>query len=754
MDSKLIINKKPRSWNDGLPIGSGRLAAMVWGDDTSVRISLNNENLWTGDHKERECEKGAHFLPLVREYLLKGENFKATALAAIAFGGNGGISPVLCRMDSYQPAYDLLFTDLGSFENRVLDMNTATATVKHESVSISAFCHCKDDKAVAILSSSDCFDVKLTVDREEQDNVSLTAVYSDSGISVSFDAGKGVSFESMTLFDTDGDVRVYEDGLSFSDCTYINLVTDIVSENEKRSRSFSLPEDMDGYIESHISFFSPLFGRCAIELEDDKSAYLSTLPLEERIRRLKEGGDDAALIALFARYGVYLFLTGSMTAELPLNLQGKWNRSAYPKWNSDYHLNINLQMNYWFSDALSFDSYTKQMTDFIISLIPKARLAAERLYGCRGIVLALNSDYWRNVTAEAYNYAVWIAGAGWFALHFYKHYLHTGDEAYLRNYAYPYIKEAAAFYQDYIVTEDGVSLIMPSQSPENRYEGCGYFPVSNCINSAMDKQICRDTLSIAIACAKKLGVEDENTMVWEQLLAGLPECAIGSDGRLLEWDTEDKIELEKGHRHVSHLYGVYPSAQFTPERNTLQFEAARKSLDYRLMHDGGYTGWSLAWGACLFARFLDGEEVNSNLKKLLYSLTSQSLLDLHPDFYPEKKYPLKGKDDPFTFDVPMDSESYVFQIDGNLGATAALLEALIQCRDNVVYILPAYSETWKRGKVGPVRMEDGNLVSFAFDSGKVTSLSVVLGYRKEIRVMLDKEVKSYKGEKGSVITII
>ncbi len=754
MNNKLISKLKTRTWNDGFPIGSGRLAAMVWGDDTSERISLNNENLWSGDYKERECEESAHYLPLVREYLLKGENFKATALAAIAFGGNGGISPILCRMDSYQPAYDLCFTGLGGFKNRVLDLETAIATVYHENVSISAFCHSLDDKVVTILSSPIGFDVKLTVDREEQDNVTLSAFYSDSDIKVIFDAGNGVSFESKTLFDTDGEVEVLEDSLSFTGCTYINLVTDIISEMEKRNTSFTLPSDMEEYIKNHTRYFASLFNRCAIELEDEESGALSILPIEERIKRIKEGFEDAALIALFARYGIYLFLSGSMTAELPLNLQGKWNRAAYPKWNSDYHLNINLQMNYWFSDSLCFDSYTKQMTDFIISLVPKARRAAERLYGCRGIVLALNSDYWRNVTAEAYNYAVWIAGAGWFALHFYKHYLHTGDEVYLKNYAYPYIKEVATFYQDYIVTEDGVSLIMPSQSPENRYEGCGYFPVSNCINSAMDKQVCADTLSIAIACAKHLGFEDENTRIWERLLAELPECGIGSDGRLLEWDTEDKIELEKGHRHVSHLYGVYPSNQFTPERNIPQFEAARKSLDYRLAHDGGYTGWSLAWGACLFARFLDGEEVNQNLKKLLYNLTSLSLLDLHPDFYPEKKYPAKGKDDPFSFDVPMDRESYVFQIDGNLGATAALLEALIQCRDNVVYLLPAYSKAWKRGKVGPVRLEDGNLFSFSFDRGEVTSLSVVLGYRKEVRIKLDGEIKRYTGKMGSVITII
>ncbi|MGN0906775.1 MAG: glycosyl hydrolase family 95 catalytic domain-containing protein [Bullifex sp.] len=753
MNNILKFRNQATGWNDGLPVGSGRLAAMLWEDGDDEVISLNNENIWTGEYKNREYDRGDHFLPYVRDYLLRGENFRATALAAVAFGGNGGISPLLRHMDSYQPAFDFVISGLGKFSERRLNMENATAESQRGDVTVSALCHSTDDRAFIKLQGEKPFSFTLSCRRDSQKGHSASFSFSGNEMSMHADLGPGVSFSSRAAWSTDGKVTADSKGISVTEATYFHIICDIVTIYESGDlSSLTLPQNTETWIESHNKHFSSIFSKAHIELEGNGSHEEF---IEDRMERLRNGEHDPEMIALFARYGIYLFLAGSVTASLPLNLQGKWNHVSFPKWNSDYHLNINLQMNYWFAESLGFDEYSKQMTDYILSLVPEGRTAAQKLYGCRGIMLGLNSDFFRKISPEAYNYAVWIGAAGWLCTHFWKHWLQTGDMGYLKDQAYPFIKEAAVFYEDYLVTDsEGNVLIMPSQSPENRYEGCGYFPVSMCINSAMDKQICRDTLTIAVKASEILGLDTKEAEKWKALLEGIPECGIGSDGRLLEWDSDDKVEIEKGHRHVSHLYGVYPSSQFTPERDTDKYNAARKSLDYRLAHDGGYTGWSLAWGACLFARFLDGDSVAGNIERLIANLASGSLLDLHPDFFPQKERPLKGKDDPFLFGAPKNMTEKVFQIDGNLGAVAAVIESLIQCRDDVIYLLPARASSWKSGSIGPIRLDDGNSVSFSFTDNRIDNLSITFGWRERASLFLGNTIQTFSGRKGSTLRLI
>lgn len=750
MTDLLNFKTPSKSWNDGLPIGSGRLAAMLWENNDKQILSLNNENIWTGDYKDRTVEKADHFLSYVRDYLLRGENFKATALAAIAFGGNGGISPLLRRMDSYQPAFDIVISGLKPFKSRELNLKSATATVNRDDITITAYCHSVDDLFILDIDSVNKESFTISCNRDSQKGQNVLFTYNENTIFADVDLNKGVSFKGKCIFDTDGKVSVFKDYIKVDNSTHFSLVADVISEYENRDFD-KLKTKAD--ISKHIDNFNKYYSKFNLSLEGDEN--LDDLSIEERVERIKEGKHDPELVALFARFGIYLFIAGSITARLPLNLQGKWNHVSFPKWNCDYHLNINPQMNYWFSEALSFDSFTNQLLSYVSSLVPEGRKAAKLLYGCRGIMLGLNSDYFRKISPEAYNYAVWIGAAGWLSTHFWKHYLQTGDKGFLKDIAYPFIKEAAIFYEDYLVsTDDGTTLIMPSQSPENRYEGCGYFPVSMCINSAMDKEICRDTLTIAIEASNILGLDQDEAKIWASLLKGLPECAIGSDGRLLEWDSEDKIELEKGHRHFSHLYGVYPSSQFTPEKEVDKYEAAKKSLEYRLKYGSGHTGWSLAWGACLYARFLDGDMVEYDIEKLISTLCSQSLLDLHPDYFPQKERPTKGQDDPFLFGAPKNMEAKVFQIDGNFGSTAAIIEALIQCRDNIVYLLTARAKSWSKGVVGPVRLDDGNYVSFEFEEDRITSLSITFGWREQINIVFDDSVLSFKGKKGETIKVL
>ncbi|MEG2020897.1 MAG: glycoside hydrolase N-terminal domain-containing protein [Oscillospiraceae bacterium] len=751
-------------WENGLAIGNGRLAAMVWNTENSHVLSLNHEWIWTGNFKNRECDDSAHFLPLVRDFLKKGEHFKATALAAVAFGGNGGISPLTRRMDSFQPACDIVFThDTSLNQKRILDMEKGIAQMEYEqnnhNVLLTAFCHLEKNMFVFNWKSAAPFSGSLSILREESPTATPTLHIRKNEISFSVSDPNGVSFTLNANISTNGCLSVQGNSLRVENATYCTILANIgtsIQGIETELANVALAGEFDALCESHSLAFSKIMNQWKIDLYDENTSELCKLTIDQRQQRLKNGQTDVQLFAIYARFAMYLMVSGSETAQLPLNLQGKWNRSVTPKWNSDYHLNINLQMNYWFTDALSMDKYTKQMTDYILTLLPNARKAAKRLYGCKGILYPLNSDIWANVTSEAYNYAVWIASAGWLATHFYNNWLHTGDTTYLREYAYPFIKEAAQFYEDYIeLDENGVAQLMPSQSPENKFQGCGYFPVSMCISSAMDVQIAYDTFTMACECAHTLCQDADEALLWQQLRDKLPQFKIGKDGRLLEWDSDDKIEIEKGHRHVSHLYGVYPSELFTPERRKEQFIAARKSLDYRLAHSGGHTGWSSAWSACLFARFLDCNKALASLTHLIANQSSQTLLDLHPDYYPKKAdKEEKNLDQPLLFTQPDSNPPMIFQIDGNFGACAALLEMLIQKRNDIIYLLPAVSENLGSGTLCGVRVRGGHKISFSFENGKVTALECEMGFENKLQIKYNSINKSIVGNKGDIIKLI
>lgn len=735
------------SWENGLPTGNGRLACMLWEEGEKDIFSLNHEAIWSGKYKDRECEDTAHFLPYVRQYLKEDRIFKATALSALAFGGNGGISPLDRRIDSFQPACDIVVTLPGRLRGRFLDISKGYASSSREHSVLRTFCSITDNCFALEYRFDRPTAFSLSLDREEAEDAQATAHFGENGFTYAIESHMGVSFRLSAVFRTDGCVRASDNGMDFVNATYFTLIADIISDYYEEPFHPAVSSDFDLMLAEHQKAFSRIMGQWTMELSDAHTQETERLPVNRRLERLREGGADPALISLYARFGVYLMASGSHLARLPLNLQGKWNHSTSPKWNSDYHLNVNLQMNYWFTGALSLDDYTRQMTDYVLSLLPAAREAARRLYGCRGAVMLLNSDLWRRITPEAYNYAVWTGAAGWLMLHFWQQYLYTGDKEYLRDYAYPFFKEVALFYEDYIeFDENGTAQIMPSQSPENRFAGGGYFPVTICKSSAMDVQICFKALSIACESARILGLDSDCVEKWKQIVDNLPPFAIGSDGRLLEWDNDSRVEIEPGHRHFSHLYGVYPAAIFTPGSNRAQFDASRASLDYRFAHDGGYTGWSCAWGACLCARFRDTEGVDLRFRNLVGNLSSTTMLDLHPDFHPGKK---KRGDDPDLFEESAAHPPMIFQIDGNLGGTAAFLEALMQYVDDELVLLPACPEAWENGKLENIRIPGGHRISFEFRNHAIRRLRVVVGYSGRLSVSTPDWKKEITGEEGS-----
>lgn len=751
---KLRYNNFSQDWKEGLLIGNGRLNGILWGNNEKDILSLNHEYLWTGEHGNRTNRTSYEYLPKVRELLREKDYFRATALASLAFSGDGGISPYPRQEDSYKPAGELVFrydAPQGESIERILDIHNGIAKVVRKDAELEVFADCATGIMVSSWRGTNEFSGTLFYERQEDDAVEdididgKHIIYTCKIDSVS-------SFQVVVEVVTDGLMEYDNKKMHIENATYIKTFTNIgvsYKNIEKELDDYPFPTvGIDKLKENHVRKFSEAMSKTDINITDNKTDDLADLYINERIERVRKGNEDVNLIEIYAKFGIYLMVSGSICGELPLNLQGKWNCDIEPPWFSDYHFNINIQMNYWFIEQLDYPEYSKQLFDYVNRFAESGRKTAKTLYGCKGTVLSLNGDHWAVSTPEAYNYAAWIGGAAWMGQHYWWHYQYNGDKTFLEEVAYPFFKSTADFYMDYIeIDDDGTAQIMPSQSPENRFEGTGYFPVSMCISSAMDVQLAYDALTYAIDGAKILDVDREERTKWEQLRDRLPDFKIGQDGRLLEWDKDDKVEVEKGHRHFSHLYGVFPSTLFNSVNRTSQYEAGRKSLEYRLEQNGGGTGWSRAWAACLFARLQDGEAANHQLSYLLTELSSSALLDLHPR--------------PPRCTVRNEDTEFVFQIDGNLGATRAVIECIVQCYEGKIFLLPALPRSWEKGSIKGVKTIGGHKLSIAFEKGKIASLEIVMGFEEKVvidnsRGLIESSEKEIvlQGKKGKAYTLV
>ena len=741
MQQKLWFNTPADDWMDGLPIGNGRLAAMIWGTDSDI-VSLNHERLWRGT--KRHCKNypvAPEALSQVRELIESGDCFRAAALANVWFGGVGGISGIPNRIDGYQPAGELRFTPCGNcnFARRELNILngvlTSERTVDSKALRLTSFASATGGSVICRWESATPFSGTLSYTRPRDDNATEKTVYSDSAIRYECSFDGGISFSVLTCYETDGMSSPCESGISVSDATFLTTRTDIFVHADSYTEP-EMPKDFryESVFDEHCRIFQTEMERFSLSVELPES----NKPTDERVEALRRGKTDGDLVLLFFHYGRYLLLSSSLCGELPANLQGKWNNRVEPAWESDYHLNINLQMNYWIAEPTNCPSCADSLLKMIDSFIPNGRKSAKELYNCRGVFFPHSSDMWGCSTPEAFGWAVWIGAAPWLTQHYYNHYLYTGDKEFLQNRCYPFLKAVAEFYEDYLVRDaDGIYQIMPSQSPENPFKGIGIFPVGICKSAAMDVQLAYMALGYAADAADILGADAESAKLWRDMRAHLPEFKIGSDGRLMEWNEEFE-EADPGHRHLSHLFGVYPGDLFTTETRTEQYEAAKKSLKFRLSHGGGHTGWSRAWVACMYARFGDGEKLYEHISKMMEEFATISLLDTHP----YKPFSTENK------------PGIVFQIDGNLGASAALLEAVAQSRDGKLHLLCALPDCWKKGSMRGYKTPGGHSVSLDWKDGKLKSVSVVIGFGKSITLSYAGREYVLSGDEGSVKTLV